>query len=96
MPMIDPLHSLGGFIADLATPFDDDGGIDWPAFEMLCEYQIRSGATAIVVGETMGEASTLSRHERAELVGRAVQNRARPHRRHCRRGVQFDRARRSS
>jgi 4-hydroxy-tetrahydrodipicolinate synthase len=72
MPMIDPQHCLGGFIADLPTPFDDDGGIDWPAFEMLCEYQIRSGATAMVAAETMGEASTLSRHERAELVRRAV------------------------
>ena len=60
MPKISPQHCLSGFIADLPTPFDDDGGIDWPAFETLCEYQIRSGATAMVVGETMGEASTLS------------------------------------
>ena len=72
MPMINPQHWLSGFIADLPTPFDDDGGIDWPAFETLCEYQIRSGATAMVTGETMGEASTLSRPERAELVSRAV------------------------
>jgi 4-hydroxy-tetrahydrodipicolinate synthase len=72
MPEIGQQHWLSGFIADLPTPFDDDGGIDWPAFETLCEYQIRSGATAMVVGETMGEASTLSRHERAELISRAV------------------------
>ena len=70
---IDPLRQISGFIADLATPFDNDDRIDWPAFEMSCECQIRSGARAIVVGETMGEASTLSHHERAELVGQAVQ-----------------------
>jgi 4-hydroxy-tetrahydrodipicolinate synthase len=72
MPRIKPLHWLGGFIADLPTPFDDRDGIDWPAFEMLCEHQIGSGATAIVVGETMGESSTLERTERAEIISAAV------------------------
>jgi 4-hydroxy-tetrahydrodipicolinate synthase len=67
-----PSHWLGGFIADLPTPFDDDDRIDWPAFEMLCEHQIRSGASALVVGETMGEASTLSREEHEEIVAAAV------------------------
>jgi 4-hydroxy-tetrahydrodipicolinate synthase len=71
-PKIKPLHWLGGFIADLPTPFDHRDGIDWPAFEMLCEHQIGSGATAIVVGETMGEASTLGRIERAEIISAAV------------------------
>jgi 4-hydroxy-tetrahydrodipicolinate synthase len=65
-------HWLGGFIADLPTPFDDGDRIDWLAFERLCERQIRSGATAIVVGETMGEASTLSRDEHEEIVAAAV------------------------
>jgi 4-hydroxy-tetrahydrodipicolinate synthase len=67
-----PSPWLGGFIADLPTPFDDDDRIDWPAFEMLCEHQIRSGATALVVGETMGEASTLSREEHEEIIAAAV------------------------
>ena len=65
-------HWLGGFIADLPTPFDDGDRIDWLAFETLCEHQIRSGATAIVVGETIGEASTLSRDEHEEIVAAAV------------------------
>jgi len=66
------MHWLGGFIADLPTPFDDDDRVDWPAFETLCEHQIRSGATAIVVGETMGEDSTLGRDEHEEIVAAAV------------------------
>ena len=65
-------HWLGGFIADLPTPFGDDDQVDWPTFETLCEHQIRSGATAIVVGETMGEASTLSCDEHREIVAAAV------------------------
>jgi 4-hydroxy-tetrahydrodipicolinate synthase len=67
-----PSHWLGGFIADLPTPFDEGDRIDWSAFEMLCEHQIRSGATAIVVGETMGEASTLSREEHEEIIAAAA------------------------
>jgi 4-hydroxy-tetrahydrodipicolinate synthase len=69
---VNPSHWFGGFVADLPTPFDDSGGIDWPAFEMVCEHQIGSGATAMVVGETMGEASTLSRKEREEIIRAAV------------------------
>jgi 4-hydroxy-tetrahydrodipicolinate synthase len=72
MPDIDLLRRLAGFIADLPTPFDGDDRIDWPTFEIACEHQIRSGARAMVVGETMGEASTLSHDERAELVSQAV------------------------
>jgi 4-hydroxy-tetrahydrodipicolinate synthase len=67
-----PLHRFSGFIADLPTPFDGSDGIDWPAFKMLVEHQIRSGATAIIVGETMGEASTLSPREHGEIVAAAV------------------------
>src|ERR1035437_6420015 len=63
---------LTGFIADLPTPFDRDDEIDWASFEMLCEHQIKSGATAIVVGETMGEASTLSPAEHDAIIRAAV------------------------
>ena len=72
MLKINPLRQITGFIADLPTPFDDDDRIDWPAFETACERQIRSGAGAMVVGETMGEASTLNHEERAELISQAV------------------------
>jgi 4-hydroxy-tetrahydrodipicolinate synthase len=67
-----PLHWLGGFIADLPTPFDDHDRIDWPAFEMLCEHQIGAGATAILVNETMGESSTVSEQEQRQVIRNAV------------------------
>ena len=66
------LHWLGGFIADLPTPFDDGDRIDWRAFERLCEHQIKAGATAIVVGETAGEASTLNREEHEDIIAAAA------------------------
>jgi 4-hydroxy-tetrahydrodipicolinate synthase len=72
MPVHQPPDWLGGFVADLPTPFDDGNRIDWSAFETLCERQIGSGATAIVVGETMGEDSTLGREEHEEIIAAAV------------------------
>lgn len=67
-----PNQWLTGFIADLPTPFDECGRVDWAAFERLCECQIRSNATAIVVGETMGESSTLTPYEHEAVVRTAV------------------------
>ncbi|MGO3930514.1 4-hydroxy-tetrahydrodipicolinate synthase [Rhodopseudomonas pseudopalustris] len=74
--MTNPINSstpwLTGFIADLPTPFDANDRIDWGSFEMLCEQQIRSGARAVLVAETMGEASTLTLTEHDALIGAAV------------------------
>ena len=63
---------LGGAIADLPTPFDATGALDLPAMARLCERQIAAGATALLVGETMGEMPTLSVDEHATLVRTAV------------------------
>jgi 4-hydroxy-tetrahydrodipicolinate synthase len=63
---------LGGYIPDLPTPFDRNDRVDHDAFAILCERQVAAGASALVVGETAGEASTLSVDERILLVRRAV------------------------
>lgn len=63
---------LAGAIADLPTPFDAQDHLDLPAFAKLCERQIDAGATALVVGETMGEMPTLCIDEHAMLVRTAV------------------------
>jgi len=63
---------LAGYAPALPTPFRDDEGIDFSAFENLCELQIKHGATALVVCGTTGESPTLSRGEQRELVGIAV------------------------
>jgi 4-hydroxy-tetrahydrodipicolinate synthase len=64
---------LTGAIADLPTPFDDDGAIDLPALTRLCQRQIAAGASAIVVGETAGEASTLTPAEHERIIHAAVE-----------------------
>lgn len=66
-------HSwLAGAIADLPTPFDADEGLDLEAFARLCQRQIDAGATALLVGETMGELPTLSIGEHDSLVRTAA------------------------
>jgi 4-hydroxy-tetrahydrodipicolinate synthase len=74
MPALaNPASWLTGYIADLPTPFDEDGELDLDAFAALCARQIDAGAAAIIVGETAGEASTLSAAEKLRLVRCAVE-----------------------
>jgi 4-hydroxy-tetrahydrodipicolinate synthase len=63
---------LSGFAPALPTPFTDDDTLDCDAFSRLCELQVLSGATALVVGATTGEAPTLTPAEHRELVRIAV------------------------
>jgi 4-hydroxy-tetrahydrodipicolinate synthase len=68
----DPSNWLAGYIPDLPTPFDESDRIDLTAFAKLCERQIEAGVSAIVVGETAGEASTLTPAEHDTLIRAAV------------------------
>jgi len=74
--MTQPLHPaiwLAGYIPDLPTPFDEADNLDLVAFAGLCERQIAAGVSAIVVGETAGEASTLTPDEHDRIVRAAVE-----------------------
>jgi 4-hydroxy-tetrahydrodipicolinate synthase len=64
---------LMGYIPDLPTPFDEDGATDLAALATLCERQIAAGVSAIVVGETAGEASTLTPAEHSAIIRAAVE-----------------------
>ena len=67
------MNWLTGYIPDLPTPFDEAGEIDLKAFAKLCECQIAAGVSAVVVGETTGEASTLTPAEHCSIVHAAVE-----------------------
>lgn len=69
-----PATWLAGYIPDLPTPFDSAGELDLAAFRRLCERQIAAGATALVVGELVGEDSTLSDAEHSALTRIAVRS----------------------
>jgi 4-hydroxy-tetrahydrodipicolinate synthase len=72
-PFANPVTWLTGYIPDLPTPFDEHDEIDLTAFAKLCERQIEAGVSAIVVGETAGEASTLTPAEHDTLIRVAVE-----------------------
>jgi 4-hydroxy-tetrahydrodipicolinate synthase len=68
-----PATWLAGYIPDLPTPFDENDGLDLAAFAKLCERQIEADVSAIVVGETAGEASTLTPVEHDTIVRTAIE-----------------------
>jgi 4-hydroxy-tetrahydrodipicolinate synthase len=72
-PLAHPATWLAGYIPDLPTPFDENGGLDLAAFAKLCERQTDAGVSAIVVGETAGEASTLTPAEHDSIIRTAVE-----------------------
>src|SRR5258707_4782636 len=71
--LVKPATWLAGYIPDLPTPFDERDRIDLAAFAKLCERQSEAGVSAIVVGETAGEASTLTPAEHDAIVRAAVE-----------------------
>ena len=74
--MTHPAHPapwFSGYIPDLPSPFDEARNLDLAAFARLCERQIDAGVSAIVVGETAGEASTLTPAEHEAIVRAAVE-----------------------
>lgn len=69
--------NFGRVITAMATPFNDDGGVNWSVAEKLADYLITNGSDGIVVCGTTGESPTLSKEEKYELfqvVKNAVAN----------------------
>ncbi len=52
----------------IATPFYDNGEINYDEFERLIEFQIENGTDAIIVCGTTGEAATMSEKEHMDVV----------------------------
>src|SRR3981189_1253219 len=71
--LVKPVAWLAGYIPDLPTPFDEDDRVDITAFAKLCERQIEANVSAIVVRDTAGEASTLTRAEHEPIVRHGVE-----------------------
>ena len=52
----------------IATPFYQDGSVNYDEFGRLIEFQISNGTDAIIVCGTTGEAATTSEQEHMEVV----------------------------
>jgi 4-hydroxy-tetrahydrodipicolinate synthase len=64
---------LGGVLTAIATPFHEDGGVDFDAFQRLARFLVENGSDGLVVAGTTGEASTLTDSERLDLIRAAIE-----------------------
>jgi len=66
------MFNLQGSIVALVTPMDEDGAIDWLAFEELIEWHINSGSSGLVIVGTTGESATLDVAEHVQVIENSV------------------------
>lgn len=64
-----------GVYAIAATPFQDDGAVDWKSVDSLTDYYLKCGSTGITILGIMGEAPKLEPEESLGIV-KAVVGRA--------------------
>ena len=56
----------------IATPFRQDGSVDYAEFDKLIEFQIENGTDAIIVCGTTGESATMSEEEHIVVVKHCI------------------------
>jgi 4-hydroxy-tetrahydrodipicolinate synthase len=64
---------LGGVLTAIVTPFDDEGRIDFDAFQSLARHLVDHGSEGLVVAGTTGESPTLEDGERLDLISAAIE-----------------------
>ncbi len=62
-----------GVMPAVTTKFTEDDKLDLQLFELNLNAQIDAGVTAIILGGTLGEASTLTKVEKNTLLDKAVE-----------------------
>ncbi|HVW88701.1 MAG TPA: 4-hydroxy-tetrahydrodipicolinate synthase [Gaiellaceae bacterium] len=64
---------LGHVLTAIATPFQEDGAVDFDAFQRLARHLVENGSDGLVVTGTTGEASTLSDQEQLDVIRAGVE-----------------------
>ena len=64
-------NPISGVWTAIATPFADNGSIDWTSFETLLKEQISGDVQGVVISGTTGESPTLTVQEKISLVRKA-------------------------
>ncbi|HEY3251428.1 MAG TPA: dihydrodipicolinate synthase family protein, partial [Ignavibacteria bacterium] len=57
-----------GIFPALTTPFTDNDELDLAAFEKNLDYQLNAGIHGVIIGGSLGEASTLTANEKETLI----------------------------
>ena len=66
------MNRIFGTGVALITPFNEDGSIDYLSFEKLLSKVIKGGVDFLVVLGTTGEATSISKKEKIELINYVV------------------------
>src|SRR5690349_25136262 len=61
-----------GIFPALTTPFTINDELDLPMFEKNLRAQVDAGVHGVIIGGSLGEASTLTASEKEELIGVAL------------------------
>lgn len=61
-----------GACVALATPFQENGSVDFESLARMLEFQIQNGTDAILVCGTTGEPSTMTREEQKSVIDFSV------------------------
>jgi len=64
---------LEGVFTAMVTPFNEDGSVDYDAFQRLVVFLCENGSDGVVVAGTTGESPTLSDGERLDLLRAALE-----------------------
>lgn len=70
------MTSIQGSIVALATPFHEDGSVDYPTLRRLIDWHVAEGTDCICVVGTTGESPTVSVEEHCEIIRVAVEQAA--------------------
>jgi 4-hydroxy-tetrahydrodipicolinate synthase len=62
------MKEIRGVLTAMATPFDEEGGVDHAAARNLAVHLLEHGSHGLVVGGTTGECPTLTDEETIELL----------------------------
>lgn len=65
-----------GVYPALTTKFHEDGSLDLPLFRKNIRAQLEAGVHGIILGGSLGEASTLTRADKLELLAAALEETA--------------------
>jgi 4-hydroxy-tetrahydrodipicolinate synthase len=67
------MNMITGSIVALATPFQADGSVDYPALRKLVDWHIEQGTDCVCVVGTTGESPTVNVEEHCEIIHVAVE-----------------------
>jgi 4-hydroxy-tetrahydrodipicolinate synthase len=70
------MTTIEGSIVALATPFLEDGAVDYPNLRQLIDWHVAQGTDCICVVGTTGESPTVSVEEHCEIIRVAVEQAA--------------------